>query len=185
VIAGICVEVWLAAGYALFLLVAAFVLERLARHCHRRGELIHTAGFNYRHEIDAWECPAGQFLTRAEIDDRWHTIIYRAPARACNTCALKIACTDSDQGREIASQPDGWLRSEIARFHCGISLTLYVLAGLIATVEIVRDDARPERLLLGALLVLITARAKYAVSALGFQGSGDMLRRARIGSLRS
>ena len=184
-IGGIRLEVWLAAGYALFLLVAAFVLERLARHCHRRGELIHTAGFNYRNEIDAWECPAGQFLTRAEIDDRWQTIIYRGPARACNTCALKIACTDSDQGREIASQPDGWLHSEIARFHCGISLTLYVLAGLIATVEIIRHDARPERLLLGALLVLITSRAKHAVSALGFQGSGDMLRRGRIGSLRS
>ena len=113
-IGGIRLEVWIAAGYALFLLVAAFVLERLARHCHRRGQRIHTAGFKHRHEIDAWECPAGQFLTRAEIDDRWHTIIYRAPARACNTCALKIACTDSDQGREIVSQPDGWLRSEIA-----------------------------------------------------------------------
>ena len=184
-IGGIRLEVWLAAGYALFLLVAAFVLERLARHCHRRGELIHTAGFNYRNEIDAWECPAGQFLTRAEIDDRWHTVIYRAPARVCNTCALKIACTDSDQGREIASQPDGWVRSEIARFHYGISLTLYVLAGLIATVEIVRHDTRPERLLLGALLVLITVRAKCAVSALGFQGSGDMLRHARIGRVRS
>ena len=168
-IGGISLEVWLAVLYTLFLLVAAFVLERLARHCHRRGQLIHTAGFTYRHETDAWECPAGQFLTRAEINDRWQTIIYRAPARACNTCALKIACTDSDQGREIVSQPDGWLRSEIGRFHRGISLTLYVLAGLISTVEIVRHDARGERLLLGALLVLITARTKRAVSALEFQ----------------
>ena len=184
-IGGIRLEVWLAAGYALFLLVAAFVLERLAQHCQRRGELIHTAGFNYRHEIDAWECPAGQFLKRAEIDDRWHTIIYRAPARVCNTCALKIACTDSDQGREIVSQPDVWLRSELGRFHCGISLTLYVLAGLIATVEIVRHDARPERLILGVLLVLITARAKHAVSALAFQDSIDTLRRAHTGSSRS
>jgi hypothetical protein len=183
-IGGIRLEVWLAAGYAVFLLGAAFVLERLARHCHRRGQLIRTTGFNYRHEIDAWECPAGQFLTRAEINDRWQTIIYRAPARACNTCALKIACTDSDQGREIVSQPDGWLRSEIGRFHRGISLTLYVLGGLIAVVEIVRHDARPERLLLGALFVLITARARHAVSLLGFQGSGDMLRRVRFGSLR-
>jgi hypothetical protein len=185
VIGGIRLEVWLAGGYALFLLVAAFVLERLARHCHRRGQLIHTAGFNYRHEIDAWECPAGQFLTRAEVNDRWQTIIYRGPARSCNTCSLKIACTDSDQGREIVSQPDEWLRSEIGRFHHGISLTLYVLAALIATVEIVRHDARAERLLLGLLLVLITLRAKHAVSALGFQGSGDVLRRARIGGLRS
>ena len=51
-IGGIRLEVWLAAGYALFLLVAAFVLERLARHCQSRGQLIHTAGFKYRHEID-------------------------------------------------------------------------------------------------------------------------------------
>ena len=173
-IGAIGLEVWLAVGYALFLLGAAFVLERLALHCHRRGQLIHTAGFNYRHKIDAWECPAGQFLTRAEINNRWQTIIYRAPARTCNTCALKMACTDSDQGREIVSHPDGWLRSEIGRFHRGISLTLYVLGGLIAMVEIVRHDARPERLLLGALLVLITARAKHALSALGFQPSGDM-----------
>jgi len=40
-------------------------------------------------------------------------------------------------------------------------------------------------LLMVAMLVLITAKAKYAVSALRFQGSGYMLRRARIGSLRS
>jgi hypothetical protein len=59
------------------------------------------------------------------------------------------------------------------------------LAGLIATVEIVRHDAWLERLLMVAMLVLITAKAKYAVSALRFQGSGYMLRRARIGSLRS
>jgi hypothetical protein len=185
VIGGIRLEVWLAAGYALFLIVAAFLLERLARHCQRRGQLIHTAGFNYRHEIDAWECPAGQLLIRAAISDSSQTIIYRAPARSCNTCALKIACTDSNQGREIVSQPDGWLRSEIGRFHSGISLTLYVLAVLIAVVEIVRHDARPERLILGALLVLITARAKHALAALGFQGSGDMFRSARIGSSRS
>jgi hypothetical protein len=170
VIGGIGLEIWLAAGYALFLLVAAFVLERLARHCQRRGELIHTAGFKYRHEIDAWECPAGQFLIRAEINDRREAITYRAPERACNTCALKIACTDSDRGREIVSQPDGWLRSEIGRFHSGISLTLYVLAGLIATVEIVRHDVRAERLILGVVLVLIVARAKQAVSALGSPG---------------
>jgi hypothetical protein len=169
VIGGIRLEVWLAGGYALFLLVAAFVLERLARHCQRRGQLIHTAGFHYRHEIDAWECPAGQFLMRGEISSR-QAVIYRAPARACNTCALKIACTESDQGREIVSEPDEWLRSELGRFHCGISLTLCVLAGLIAGIEMVRHDARPERLVLGVLLALIAARAKRAVSAFGFSG---------------
>jgi hypothetical protein len=73
-------EVWLAAAYVLFLLVAAFVLERLARHCHRRGKSIRTAGFSYRHEFDAWECPTGQFLTRAELDEHRQMIVYRAPA---------------------------------------------------------------------------------------------------------
>jgi hypothetical protein len=166
---GISMEVWLVSGYAFFLLLTARVLERLAWHCHRRSHRIRTAGFSYRREFDAWECPAGQFLTRAAIDDRRQTVIYRAPARGCNACALKAKCTDSDEGREIAAQPDAWLRSEMGRFHRGISLTLCVLAGLIATVEMVRRGAPAERLLLSTVLLLIVIVARRILSALTTQ----------------
>jgi hypothetical protein len=166
VTAGIHLEVWIVSGYAVFLLLTASVLERLAWHSHRRSHRLRTAGFNYRREFDAWECPAGQFLTRAAIDDRRQIVIYRAPARTCNTCALKGTCTDSDEGREIASQPDAWLRSEIGRFHRGISLTLCVLAVVITSAEIARRGARPERLLLGVVLLLIVIIAGRILSAL-------------------
>ena len=73
-------------------------------------------------------------------------MVYRAPARACNLCTLKGTCTDSDEGREIVSQPDAWLRSEIGRFHREISLTLCILAALITAVEMARRHARVDGL---------------------------------------
>lgn len=159
-------EVWLICGYAVFLLVSAAILERLARHCHRRSHRIRTAGFNYRREFDAWECPAGQFLTRATIDDQRQTIVYRAPARACNICALKATCTDSDEGREITSYPDAWIRSEIGRFHRGMSLTLCALATLITVIEIARHHAPSEQLPLAATLLASFIATRRLVSAL-------------------
>lgn len=159
-------EVWLICGYAVFLLVSAAALERLARHSHRRSQRIRTAGFNYRREFDAWECPAGQFLTRAAIDDRRQMIVYRAPARACNLCALKSTCTDSDDGREITSYADAWLRSELGRFHRGISLTLCGLAALITVIEFARHHARSEQLPLAATLLASIVAARRLVSAL-------------------
>lgn len=161
-------EAWLVCGYAAFLLVSAAVLERLARYSHRRSHRIRTAGFNYRREFDAWECPAGQFLTRAAIDDRRQIVVYRAPARACNLCALKSTCTDSDEGRQITSFPDAWLRSEIGHFHRGISLTLCGLAALITVIEIARHHAPSEQLLLAATLlasIIATSRLASALAA--------------------
>jgi hypothetical protein len=166
VTAGIHLEVWLVCAYAVFLLVTGAVLERLAWHCHRRSHHIRTAGFHYRREFDAWECPAGQFLTRAAIDQRMQLAVYRAPAHACNRCALKALCTDSDEGREIALQQDAWPRSEIGRFHRGISLTLCGLAALITVVEIARHHASSERLLLSTTLLLSIVAARRLVSAL-------------------
>lgn len=172
-IAGVHLEVWLICGYAVFLLFTASVLEHLAWHCHRRSHRIRTAGFNYRREFDAWECPAGQFLARAAIDHRRQIVVYRAPARACNLCTLKATCTDSDEGREIVSQPDAWLRSEIGRFHRGISLTLCILAALITAVEIPRRHARVDGLLLCATLLLVLVAARRTVSALTGQMDGE------------
>ena len=56
-------------------------------------------------------------------------MIYRAPARVCNGCVLKPACTHSDRGRGIVALSDSWLESHIGRFHRGLSLSLCVLAG--------------------------------------------------------
>ena len=149
------IEVWLATGYAIFLMAVALFLERLALHCHRRSRRFHTSGFTFRSEVDAWECPARQLLTRASIDLERKLVIYRAPARVCNACVLKPECTQSETGREIAKTSGSWVQSQIGRFHRGLSLTLCVLAALLLLVEFFRFHAFAERLLSAAVLLLI------------------------------
>ena len=172
---GLPIETCLAAGYAVFLLLVAAVLERAARHCHRRGRLAHTAGFTYRGEIDAWECPKGQFLTRSALDREHRLVIYRAPARSCNTCALKLRCTSSDTGREIVSPSGSWLESQLGRFHRGLSLTLCVLAGFLLVVEMARSHTPAAAVFLGAVLamVAVAGRRLGAGLAAGQEAAAD------------
>ena len=61
---GIHFEVFLAAGYAVFLVVVALGLDLVARHSHRRSERYRTAGFIYHPTHDAWICPQDQLLVR-------------------------------------------------------------------------------------------------------------------------
>src|SRR4051794_11420483 len=122
------VEAILVAVYALILMIIAAGLEWLAKHSHRRADRYHTAGFRFDHDRDAWECPMGIALTRAEIDHERQIVRYRAPAHTCNNCQIKSRCTHSDMGREIAVSIDPWVRSASLRLQRGISLVLLTLA---------------------------------------------------------
>ena len=70
----------LAAGYGLFLALAALGLDALAHHSHRRSELYRTAGFTYLEQLDAWDCPEGERLHRVETDLQARLARYRARA---------------------------------------------------------------------------------------------------------
>jgi hypothetical protein len=156
-IQAIPIEVLLAAAYAVFLVIVATVLERLARHSHRRSEQLPVAGFKYHEEPDHYECPAGQHLKRQETDRHQRVVRYQAPGHICNKCSFKINCTDSDTGREIERQLDSWLDSELQRFHRGISLALIFLAVLILVIEMVRHNRLGELAMLSTLLAPIGA----------------------------
>src|ERR1700731_2543340 len=110
---GVHVEVVLPAGYAVFLVGLAFVLECLARHSHQRSERYRHSGFVYVEETDVWECPASRQLRRTETDHQRRIVHYRAPADACNACALKNNCTDSNDGRLLKRHLDSWVESEL------------------------------------------------------------------------
>jgi hypothetical protein len=141
------------------------VLEYLGRHSHRRSEHYRNSGFVYKQKHDAWECPAGQHLTRVETDFERRVARYRAPAHKCNACHCKKDCTDSDDGRELESRLDAWLQSELSRFHRGISLALFLLANLILAAEMVRYRELREWLLLGIVLAPVClAGSKLSVS---------------------
>jgi hypothetical protein len=152
-ILGFHVDLFLAVAYAAFLVGVAAILEAVARFSHRRASRYPHAGFVYRHKFDLFDCPAGQQLTRSEVDHRRRVVTYRAPARACNSCSLKNDCTDSDEGRLLQTRMESWLESELRRFHRGISIALLFLAVVILAVETARNLDFHERFFAAVLLL--------------------------------
>ena len=148
-------EVFLAAGYAAFLLCVAVGLDLLARHSHARSLRYRTAGFTYHPTHDAWICPEDQILTRTETDHERRLVRYRARPQICNHCPVKMDCTDSEHGREVVRAMDPWPHSEAGRFHSGISLCVALIAGLVLAAETLRNHAPPELAVLGAALVVV------------------------------
>ena len=63
-------EAILAAGYAVFLLAAAGLLEWLSVHTHSRSLRYRTAGFEYDVDHDHWRCPQGEYLWPDEVDQQ-------------------------------------------------------------------------------------------------------------------
>ena len=158
-------EVLLADGYALFLVGVAAILEFVARHSHHRSERYRNAGFAYKPALDVWQCPTGHHLEREKTDFDRRITQYRAPAHKCNACAFKKYCTDSEEGRLLESRPDGWLQSELRRFHRSISLALWLLAFLILIVEMARYRGMNDWVALLILLLPIGfCGSRYLVS---------------------
>lgn len=162
---GVHPEVFLAAGYAVFLLGVAFGLDLLARHSHVRSERYRTAGFAYHPTHDAWICPEDQILTRSEVDHERRLVRYRGRPQICNFCPAKSECTESDEGREVVRAMDPWPHSEAGRFHRGISLAVALIAALILVAEALRNHAPLELVVLGAVFVTVVLAAWHLHSA--------------------
>jgi len=154
-------EVFLAAGYAAFLLCVAVGLDLLARHSHARSLRYRTAGFTYHPTHDAWICPEDQILTRTETDHERRLVRYRARPQICNHCPAKSDCTDSEHGREVVHAMDPWPHSEAGRFHRGISLVISLIAGLILAAETLRNHAPLDLALLGATLIVVALTLRH------------------------
>jgi hypothetical protein len=154
-------EVLFAAAYAGCLTSAAFVLEWLSAHTHRRALRFRTAGFAYDETHDFWLCPEGEHLWRHELDRERRLVRYRARAHVCNACPAKHRCTDSDHGREVVRPLDPWPHSEAGRFHRVIALMLVALAALILVVELARNHSELEAALLLGLLVPVALAGRW------------------------
>jgi hypothetical protein len=167
VILGLHLEVLLALAYAAFLICVAGALELAARKSHKRAEEYRNLGFNYFRELDYFECPAGHRLIQLTTDHQQGTALYRAEAAACNSCSLKLNCTDSEYGRTVERRLDPWIESELRRFHRGISLALLLLATVLLGAEVIRYPDPADRTALSwALLPLALAQFKLLPSLL-------------------
>jgi hypothetical protein len=164
-VVGLHFEIFLATGYAVFLLGVSLGLDLLARHSHARSERYRTAGFTYHHAYDAWICPEDQLLLRSEVDHQRRLIRYRGRPQICNHCPAKSDCTDSDGGREVVRAIDPWPHSEAGRFHRGISLAVALIAGLMLSAGALRNHAPLELAILGAGLVVVAMVAWHLHSA--------------------
>ena len=154
-VAGFHAEVLMAAGYAMFLVLVALMLEWLAKHSHRRSEQMSVTGFKFHSEFDHWECPTGQLLHRHSVDHVNKVVRYRAIGHICNCCHKKPDCTDSDEGREIEHRVDSWVQSEIRHYHRGISLAILLLAALILLAQVWWFKGTRDLMLAGGMLLVI------------------------------
>jgi hypothetical protein len=163
---GIHLEVFMAVGYAAFLLGVALGVDLMARRSHARSEHYRTAGFTYHPTHDAWICPEDQLLVRDEVDHERRLVRYRGRPQICNHCPAKSDCTDSDEGREVVRAMDPWPHSEAGRFHRGISLAVALVAAPILAAVALRNHAPLELAILGAMFLVVALTAWRLHSAL-------------------
>jgi hypothetical protein len=168
----VATESLLAAGYGLFLTLAALGLDLLARHSHHRAELYRTAGFNYRASVDAWDCPVGERLHRVETDLAMRLARYRASPTACNACHRKVGCTDSDRGREVTRALDPWPHSEAGRFHRAIAVSMVGFGILVIGAAGVLHHRAADLAVLGAALLICAAIGLYLLADLRSSPAG-------------
>lgn len=119
---------WLAGGYAVALLLIAYVIDLLAKRAHTANDDLQARGFVYHDDHDAWLCPEDQWLWPQSFDPDNRVMRYRGSPTVCNSCPVKDSCTSSDDGRELGRTVDAWPSSESARFHRGIACAVTVLA---------------------------------------------------------
>jgi hypothetical protein len=144
-------------SYAVTLAGVALLLERAARHTHKRSLRISTVGFTYHPDRDIWRCPEEQHLFPVFTDWTKKTVVYQAPASACNACKRKESCTDSNDGRRVERRLSGDLEYGMQRFHRVFSITLLVLASLLLIIDMFQPAGIYPRIgLTAVLLVFLT-----------------------------
>ncbi len=108
--------------------------------------------FTWRGDLDAYECPAGQLLTRSGRHTRvcsggrevmeW---TYRGDAHTCQACPLRAQCTTSKKsGRSVQrSEHDDLIQAHRTWMETAEAKTVYRLRG--QTIEIVFADVKEHR----------------------------------------
>ena len=152
-------EAVLATGYASFLILAAFAIEWLSAHTHRRALRYRTAGFTYdaapRRTGNAPRASTcGRTSSTPSVDS---SATEPRPTSATPALASATARTLTAAARS-SDRSIPWPHSEAGRFHRGLSLVLVALATLIAVVEGARHH-QPAELLIEVATLLIALLA--------------------------
>ena len=134
------IELWIVLGYVVALILAARVIERLARLHFERARRHGEQGFEYIQEEDHYRCAGGERLLRHTVDEGRQLAIYRAPAARCNGCPMKQGCTSHDDGRMIFRSLATWSESDVGGFHQRVSAVMLSAGVLLSAVELWRPQ---------------------------------------------
>lgn len=146
---------YLAAGYGVILLVAAYGIDLMARRASRSLESRQNPGFTYHESHDAWLCPEDQWLWPQSFDPENRIMRYRGSPSICNACPVKDTCTTSLSGREVRRTVDPWPASEAAKFHRGIACTVAGLGAIWPIATLLSGPGWADAMLLAAVTALI------------------------------
>jgi hypothetical protein len=148
------IELWIVLGYVAVLIVAARVVERLARLHFERARRHGEQGFEYIPEEDHYRCAGGERLLLQTVDEHRQLAIYRASASRCNGCPMKQGCTSHDDGRMIFRSLATWSESDVGGFHQRVSAVMLSVSVLLSAVEFWRRAGEPgtDFLILGVLV---------------------------------
>jgi transposase len=73
--------------------------------------------FAYDAEADTYRCPGDEVLRLRALDTATRVRIYKAPAGACGTCALKPKCTGAAGGRQVHRSFDEAYLERVRGYH--------------------------------------------------------------------
>ncbi len=148
--------VWLACGYALFLLFAAYGIDVASGFVSRFNTSWKSGGFTYLPPDDVWRCPQHELLRPAWFDAENRVMHYRGDPDVCNACPVKASCTDSDDGREMHRVVGpSWPASEAERFQHVLSLAPIVIALVWPVITLVSGRNAVETTLLVLTVVVV------------------------------
>jgi hypothetical protein len=149
-------ELWIVLAYIATLVIAARVVEGLARMHFERARRYGEQGFEYVESEDHYRCAGGERLLLHVVDEPSRLAIYRASASRCNGCPMKKDCTSHDDGRMVFRSLATWSESDVGWFHQRISAVMFAAGGMLCAVELYRraEDPGKEFLLLGLLICL-------------------------------
>jgi hypothetical protein len=170
------IEVVLAAGYGAVVILLVAALEAFARLAAWRTHRYHAAGFVYHGPLDAWRCPAGEWLRLHAVDDARRVSRYRAPAEACRVCALRGVCGPGESGREVERAWGDWLEFELGRFHRAVSLVVLAVAAVVLLIEMARFPARASFVVLATAFVVVAAAGCRLAARLSAAGRPSLQR---------
>ena len=151
------VELWIVLGYVATIVVAARVIEGLARMHFERARRHGAQGFEYIEGEDHYRCVGGERLLLHTVDEASRLAIYRAPASRCNGCPMKAGCTSHDDGRMVFRSLATWSESDVGWFHQRVSAVMLGVGAVLCSSELWRRAGEPgtDFLLLGLAICLV------------------------------